>query len=193
MTDCIRKKLMHQGLLNSEGSLRGYLIQALFLSLFFKDKMEVPEVNHKPERLAQNKDRVHPVDGVYQQNSASYDAVKPETHWDHGFFFLFRRIPLNHKTHGKTDLADKTKRQPEIKRFSQMKVHRSSLLFCMKCFCPASTGRPEGPLTPKTRDPMSRIWTRPLSAAGGRPALQRRSPPAFSSASAKTGASLYTF
>ena len=89
------------------------LIRAGVLSRLFIQEMKVSQINEDPERLAENEDRVLPVQRVEQQRQAPGDAEPPEGTGDHTPLFPLAHEPLNEEAGKEEGLPAEPENQPE--------------------------------------------------------------------------------
>src|ERR1700744_5272517 len=79
------------------------------------NKIQITKIDHEPKRLACNEYRVPAIQRIDQQQCATADREKPESHRDHALARAFRRDPLHHKAHGEKSLRHEAKNDPAVK------------------------------------------------------------------------------
>jgi hypothetical protein len=82
--------------------------------LLFIDEIEISEIDKIPGEISQDKNRVHPMDGVKKDNQSSYQTEVPERDWNDTLLFPLGGDPLNKESHGEHRLADEPEDKPEV-------------------------------------------------------------------------------
>src|SRR5262249_6673577 len=85
--------------------------QSLTLS---PDQIEVATVHEQPGSLADDEDRVQPINRVGQEGEAARDREEPECDGNHALALPLGGDPLHQEAHREADLPEKAHRQPEV-------------------------------------------------------------------------------
>jgi hypothetical protein len=82
--------------------------------LFLVNKIKVSEIDKIPWQIGQNKNRIHSMNGIKEDNQPPGQTEIPERDRNDTFFLFLRGDPLNQEPHGKHGLSDEAEDQPKV-------------------------------------------------------------------------------
>src|SRR3990172_9267584 len=150
-----------------------------------EDEVEVARVDEEPRALADDEDRVQPVDRVGEQRDPAADRKVPERVGHHALLGALRGDPLHEEAAGEERLPEQADAEPNL-----IRCHRGNPHTARTCVEPVGGGaaghRPSGTTRPDRTSRAGRCTPSGYPPAGAVPRRARRSsrPPPWGSAGA---------